>query len=825
MAKRGSKEKNKVKDGGLRIKSIKGKMLLLGAFSIVAMLILGATGVYMVNSNNANNEVLAGVNVVNLLQNSNQAAEVSFLYNLDSTYNDQINENLVTMSQSVQSAIKSSGNKFSNELNQISDSINENIECTNSLISLYNERGLSDADGLYAQMMQDDTAVCEAFSSMDSESEWVDGSWSEVPIGSMETVTIDGQNYRHFKYNTEMPSVGKRDYIVVRIGNNGFNYTGHICVSNITLNGSTVVDLSALSTNDLSKSYGSGFEVLNVGTIGTEPCIEFDSTFDGSNSDWQEASLEIPVTAYDIKNTNEVSFDIYLTDKETSVIKLALAYNLKYEFANQNEALNNLIAEYTKKIAEGIDATDEVGQIDNLLNEIYSNINQYVADESIISQAENAVTQKMETFNAIKEKDQSILALKQKNNELNTNITELTSKIRQEIEDETNASRTLMILFIVIVLICSLVMIMALTLFVIKSVQRSIKGFRSTLSEISEGNMAMKANTKSGDEFDVFGKSLNTMTDKLTDILQTATNIASSVKSDGERLKEMAQTTSTTSTQIRLSVSGIADGAVEQAHNIEQSSDQINNLGELMDNLVQSVEGLDSNALEMKNASEGASAILEELNESNHNMIDGIEKIAEQIQRTNVSVQEIKEAVSLISSIANQTNLLSLNASIEAARAGEAGKGFAVVATEIQQLADQSDKSADTIDVIITNLTRDFEETMNIMKNVKMATDKQLGKLEETKNQFKIVDTGISATRDETMMMKQAINECNDVRVGINSNMMNLAAISEENAASSAETAEAMDKLNDTINDLLEDSENLNKISEELEENLNYFSF
>lgn len=779
----------------------------------------------MVNSNNANNEVLAGVNVVNLLQNSNQAAEVSFLYNLDSTYNDQINENLVTMSQSVQSAIKSSGNKFSNELNQISDSINENIECTNSLISLYNERGLSDADGLYAQMMQDDTAVCEAFSSMDSESEWVDGSWLEVPIGSMETVTIDGQNYRHFKYNTEMPSVGKRDYIVVRMGNNGFNYTGHICVSNITLNGSTVVDLSALSSNDLSKSYGSGFEVLNVGTIGTEPCIEFDSTFDGSNSDWQEASLEIPVTAYDIKNTNEVSFDIYLTDKETSVIKLALAYNLKYEFANQNEALNNFIAEYTKKIAEGTDATDEVGQIDNLLNEIYSNINQYVADESIISQAENAVTQKMETFNAIKEKDQNILALKQKNNELNTNITELTSKIRQEIEDETNASRTLMILFIVIVLICSLVMIMALTLFVIKSVQRSIKGFRSTLSEISEGNMAMKANTKSGDEFDVFGKSLNTMTDKLTDILQTATNIASSVKSDGERLKEMAQTTSTTSTQIRLSVSGIADGAVEQAHNIEQSSDQINNLGELMDNLVQSVEGLDSNALEMKNASEGASAILEELNESNHNMIDGIEKIAEQIQRTNVSVQEIKEAVSLISSIANQTNLLSLNASIEAARAGEAGKGFAVVATEIQQLADQSDKSADTIDVIITNLTRDFEETMNIMKNVKTATDKQLGKLEETKNQFKIVDTGISATRDETMMMKQAINECNDVRVGINSNMMNLAAISEENAASSAETAEAMDKLNDTINDLLEDSENLNRISEELEENLNYFSF
>ena len=825
MSKKVLERKNKAKTGFSGIKSIKGKMLLLGTFSIIATLILGATGIYMINSNNANNEVLAGVNAVNLLQNSNQAAEVSFLYNLDGAYNDQIKQNLNTMSQSVQTAVKSAGSKFSNELNQISDSITENIEHTNSLVSLYNERGLGEADGLYAQLMQDDAAVSEAFVSMDSEGEWVDGSWLEVPIESMEKITIDGKKYRHFRYHTKMPSVGKRDYVVVRMGNNGFNYTGHISVSNITLNGSTVVDLSSLTTNDLSKSYGSGFKELNIGTIGKEPCIEFDSTFDGSNSDWQEASLEIPVTAYDIKNTTDVSFDIYLTDKETSVIKLALAYNLKYEFANQNEALNSIFAEYTKKIAEGTDATEEASQIDTLLNEICSNINEYVANDSIISQAENAVKKKTETFNAIKEKDQEILALKQKNKELNTKITEVTSSIRQEIEDETNASRTLMIILIIVVLVCSVGMILILTLFVIRSVQRSINGFRSTLSEISEGNMAMKANTKSGDEFDVFGKSLNTMTDKLTDILQTATNIASSVKSDGERLKEMAQNTSNTSTQIRLSVSGIADGAVEQANNIEQSSDQINNLGELMDNLVQSVEGLDSNAMEMKNASEGAASILEELNESNHKMIGGIEKIADQIQRTNVSVQEIREAVSLISSIASQTNLLSLNASIEAARAGEAGKGFAVVATEIQQLADQSDKSADTIDVIITNLTRDFAETMNIMENVKKATDEQLSKLEETKHQFKIVDSGISATRDETMMMKQAINECNDVRVGINSNMMNLAAISEENAASSAETAEAMDKLNDTINVLLEDSENLNRISEELEENLNYFSF
>lgn len=825
MSKKSLKNEKEGKISRPGIKSIKGKLILLGAVSVIATLILGMTGVYMVNSNNSNNEVLAGINTINLLQNSNQAAEVSFLYNLDAAYNDQIKQNLSTMKDAAAQSLKYANSKFASELQSISDSIDENVTNTDELITLYNERGLGESDGLYATYMTDDAGVCDAISAMDAEGEWVDGSWSEVPIDSMELVNIDGVNYRHYKYHTDMASVGKRDYVVVRMGNNGFGYSGHIVLANVTLNNSTVVDLSKLSVDDLSLSYGSGFKTLSVGKIGGEACIEFDSTFDGTNSDWQEASIEIPVTSYPIEDTTEVSYDIYLVEKETPVMKLALAYNEKYKFADKNDALNSMFAQYTKKVAEGADASKEAGEIDALFSEIKNNVGTYVFDADIIAGAESAISKKINTFNTIKEKDAEILALKQQNIEINKGITEITSSIRQDIEDATNASRTLMIILIVVVLGCSVLMIFILTVFVIRSVQRSINGFRTTLSGISEGNMAMKANTSAGDEFDVFGNSLNTMTDKLTDILQSVMTIASSVKQDGEKLKEMAQTTSDTSTQIRFSVSGIADGAVEQAQNIEQSSDQINNLGGLMENLVGSVEGLDSNAVEMQKASEGAAEILEQLNASNHKMIDGVEKIAEQIQRTNVSVQEIREAVSLISSIASQTNLLSLNASIEAARAGEAGKGFAVVATEIQQLADQSDKSADTIDVIITNLTRDFEQTMSIMEDVKSATDEQLSKLEETKEQFKIVDDGISATREETIMMKKAITECNDVRVGINSNMMNLAAISEENAASSAETADAMEKLNDTINDLLEDSENLNKISEDLEENLNYFSF
>ena len=214
---------------------------------------------------------------------------------------------------------------------------------------------------------------------------------------------------------------------------------------------------------------------------------------------------------------------------------------------------------------------------------------------------------------------------------------------------------------------------------------------------------------------------------------------------------------------------------------------------------------------------------LPRLSVSNQKTTDGINKISDLIHTTNNSVQEIKEAVSLISSIASQTNLLSLNASIEAARAGDAGKGFAVVASEIQQLADQSDKSADTIYQVITNLTDNFQNTMSVMDEVVQATLEQNEKLNETQTQFDIVRGGIDQSRDKTSVIKSSIEECNKVIINVNQLMINLSAISEENAASTTETADSMQVLNHTINNLLTESQKLLAASSDLEKDMQSF--
>ena len=806
-------------------RSIRNKLFLLGIVAIAATIILGVTGIDMINRNNVNNQVLADINNINLHQNENYTKEVSFLYNLDNSDNQAILENLKSMEAAAQDALGHSELGFNAELNSIKNNITKNTQNMSTLVSLFEKRSFKDIDGMYAKFISEDANFADSFSMMDNESEWIDGAWSDVSLNSLEIVEIDGKNYRHLTYQSEMSAQGKRDYIIARIGNNAIEYTGNVIITNIKLDGATEVNLSELQEGDLSKSYGSGFNGLKATSFNGNSALGFLGTYSGDNEDWQEASIQIPIADYDIQDYSKISFDIYFEDTQMPLIKVAVAFNGKYAFAENLEKLNHLFQQYSKSVAEGKDATDLVGSLESLFAELEKNVAIYSKNDEAVNMAVNACKGKREIFNEILTLDQEILSLKSENNQLNDLMSEETASLRQLIEDETNNAKTRMITLILSVFIVSVFLIVLLTGFVSFSVQKSIKGFQATLGTISEGNMAAKATVGTGDEFDGFGQSLNQMTGRLTDTLQSVVSVAADLKNSGGNLENAAQLTSKTSSQIEMSITDISNGATEQANDVEQSMQQMFNLGELMEEMVSNVNELDDTSINMKKASLEAEQILGALGNSNNRMTEGIVEIANQISTTNNSVQEIKEAVSLISSIASQTNLLSLNASIEAARAGEAGRGFAVVASEIQKLAEQSNHSAETIYQVITNLTDEFQQTVKVMDEVKTATAEQNKRLNETQQQFGIVGEGISASRDKTSIIKESIDQCYKVRVEINQFMLNLSAISEENAASTQETAESMQVLNTTIQELLQASEKLNEISISLENDMKFFTF
>ena len=214
---------------------------------------------------------------------------------------------------------------------------------------------------------------------------------------------------------------------------------------------------------------------------------------------------------------------------------------------------------------------------------------------------------------------------------------------------------------------------------------------------------------------------------------------------------------------------------------------------------------------------------MNELSVSNDKTMEAVERISAQVVATNESANKISEAVSLIKSIAEETNLLSLNASIESARAGEQGRGFAVVADQIRKLAEQSAESTASISGIIQDLLDDSETTVNIMKEVQSIVDEQSAKLAQTKVQFQNVSEGIDASSNEVEGIRGQTKECDDARAAVIDVISNLSAISEENAASTEETTASVEEMTATISLLAEEAGQLQSISKELEENIKFF--
>ncbi len=216
-------------------------------------------------------------------------------------------------------------------------------------------------------------------------------------------------------------------------------------------------------------------------------------------------------------------------------------------------------------------------------------------------------------------------------------------------------------------------------------------------------------------------------------------------------------------------------------------------------------------------------SILSELSEYTEKTTKAVDTIAEQINMTNTSAQEIQRAVEMITAIADETNLLSLNASIEAARAGEQGRGFAVVASQIQKLAEQSAESAQQITYIVGNLLHDAETTAETMEDVVDIVDSQKEKLLQTDAQFETVNRGIQESLFKIGQIRDKSKILDESRKQMANMIMSLSAISEENASASEETASSTAKLNERVKKITQEVTILKKIAADLEQQIQIF--
>ncbi|MEY8391959.1 methyl-accepting chemotaxis protein [Lachnospiraceae bacterium 45-W7] len=359
-----------------------------------------------------------------------------------------------------------------------------------------------------------------------------------------------------------------------------------------------------------------------------------------------------------------------------------------------------------------------------------------------------------------------------------------------------------------------------------RKIGKAIQMEEKVIEGLAAGNLNITIKPQLKKRQDELGKSaraLEYLVTELADILRNIQRSSDELMESGRLLDEMAERVNTNAGEIGKAVGEISLGASTQAEEIEHASGQIMDMGSMIEHIAGGVEKLNNTSITMKQAGDTSAEIMQHLAESAGRTNQAIQKIGAQVYATNESAQKIQEAVGIISTIADQTSLLSLNASIEAARAGEFGKGFAVVASEIQKLADESSQSAQTITDVITALLTESDMTVKIMKEVEDIIADQRVKLEATQKHFTEVENGINSSREDTGMIEERTRVCDDSRKTVVDVIENLSALSQENAASAQETTASMEELGATTSMLAEAANNLKRLSDQIEEQMKFF--
>jgi len=179
--------------------------------------------------------------------------------------------------------------------------------------------------------------------------------------------------------------------------------------------------------------------------------------------------------------------------------------------------------------------------------------------------------------------------------------------------------------------------------------------------------------------------------------------------------------------------------------------------------------------------------------------------------------------VTMISGIASQTNLLSLNASIEAARAGEAGRGFGVVAAEIKKLAEQSEESAEQIKDIVHEIGSLSEACVNETSGVHEIINDEKNFIKETRETFKTLEKGIKTSLKEIHEVADITNKLEEIKGTILNSVGSLVEVAEHTSATNEEVAASVEVISENVKQVAEDTDTIDQLAEDLRSAVKHF--
>lgn len=358
-----------------------------------------------------------------------------------------------------------------------------------------------------------------------------------------------------------------------------------------------------------------------------------------------------------------------------------------------------------------------------------------------------------------------------------------------------------------------------------RRLMRPLVKVSTIIEDVANGNIEADLSVvkESNDEIGLIIEKMKELTQSLGSIVGKIRNSSDTMSSNSYELNDTSSQTLAANNEISKAVEDVAEGSTGMAASISKINENLLEMSNETKDINASVDEIKNQTVAVQDSSKIMNDKIKSMQDSSHKMDEGISAISKRIETVNTTVDKVSNIVSVIEEISSETNLLSLNASIEAARAGDAGKGFAVVAQEIRVLSDNTNTELENIKQIISSLVEECRYCVQASGTIVEDNAKQKEEIKAVLDEFGSLDEQIQKTAEKADEIEELVTAMIELNDDITKSSNSLTDVSAANAAATEEMNANIEELNAMMHGVSEMAGHMNDESDGLKEALSFF--